>query len=261
MKRHFGASLPAMLGVVAIALLGGAYFAFARRGRSRRPPPSTPTAAPSAELDRRHACRRKSFADDLAEPDRAARARRRVRARHPRRPSSWSRSRRAPRPRTWRSPRRSACASRGSRRRHAAAAPQALGAGRLEGDRRDPAVRAEGAPAGVHQGDRHRARRDRRRRWPPTAAGWPPLAPPVSFTVGGPSSVLRLQQLLAETGYLPLRFVVPSGTGSATAPAITREPATLDLVSLKPISGAFSGATTTSLRPSRRSGSAAARPC
>jgi hypothetical protein len=61
-----------------------------------------------------------------------------------------------------------------------------------------------------------------------------------SFTVGGPSSVLRLQQLLAETGYLPLRFVVPSGTGSATVPAITREPATLDLVSLKPISGAFS---------------------
>jgi len=60
------------------------------------------------------------------------------------------------------------------------------------------------------------------------------------FTVGGPSSVLRLQQLLAELGYLPLRFTVPSGTGSGRVAAITREPATLDLISLKPISGSFS---------------------
>jgi len=62
----------------------------------------------------------------------------------------------------------------------------------------------------------------------------------VSFTVGGPSSLPRLQQLLAETGYLPLRFAVPSGTGSGTVPAITREPATLDLIALKPIAGTFS---------------------
>jgi peptidoglycan hydrolase-like protein with peptidoglycan-binding domain len=61
----------------------------------------------------------------------------------------------------------------------------------------------------------------------------------VWFTVGGPSSVLRLQQLLAEVGYLPLRFAVPSGTGSGTVPAITREPATLDLVALKPLAGTF----------------------
>ena len=60
-----------------------------------------------------------------------------------------------------------------------------------------------------------------------------------SFTVGGPSSVLRLQQLLAEVGYLPLRFSVPSGTGSGTVSAISREPAALDLVSLKPLSGTF----------------------
>ena len=59
------------------------------------------------------------------------------------------------------------------------------------------------------------------------------------FTVGGPSSVLRLQQLLAEAGYLPLRFSVPSGTGSGTVPAIIREPATLDLISLKPLAGTF----------------------
>ena len=61
----------------------------------------------------------------------------------------------------------------------------------------------------------------------------------VWFTVGGPSSVLRLQQMLAEAGYLPLRFAVPSGVGSGTVPAISREPGTLDLVSLRPLTGTF----------------------
>ena len=73
----------------------------------------------------------------------------------------------------------------------------------------------------------------------------------LSFTVGGPSSVLRLQQLLAELGYLPLRFVLPvtkqasGGTGQGLAgktryvSAIHHEPRNLDLISLKPLSGVF----------------------
>jgi hypothetical protein len=72
------------------------------------------------------------------------------------------------------------------------------------------------------------------------------------FTIGGPSSTARLQQLLAELGYLPLRFrlaVTAPASGSATGgavakkryvPALAREPHSLDLISLKPLTGAFS---------------------
>ncbi len=67
------------------------------------------------------------------------------------------------------------------------------------------------------------------------------------FTVGGPSSVLRLQQLLAELGYLPLRFKVPvvrqvsGSTAKKTVyvSAIGHEPRSLDLISLTPRSGIF----------------------
>jgi len=72
-----------------------------------------------------------------------------------------------------------------------------------------------------------------------------------SFTVGGPSSTLRLQQLLAELGYLPLRFEIPvvspasgsqaQGTTAKTkyVSAIAREPRSLDLLPLKPRTGIF----------------------
>jgi L,D-transpeptidase catalytic domain len=63
------------------------------------------------------------------------------------------------------------------------------------------------------------------------------------FTVGGPSSELRLQQLLAELGYLPVRFAVPVAATTAVkahyVPALGREPGTLDLLSLKPLKGQF----------------------
>ena len=73
----------------------------------------------------------------------------------------------------------------------------------------------------------------------------------VYFTVGGPSSTLRLQQFLAELGYLPLRFrlaVSASASGSTTGrptkkkyvSALAREPHNLDLISLTPLKGAFS---------------------
>ena len=64
-----------------------------------------------------------------------------------------------------------------------------------------------------------------------------------SFTVHGPTSRLRLQQLLAELGYLPVRFALPVAATATTkahyAPALGREPATLDLLSLKPLTGRF----------------------
>ena len=59
----------------------------------------------------------------------------------------------------------------------------------------------------------------------------------VRFTVGGPSSILRLQQLLAELGYLPLHFH-PSGA-SATKAALLTEPTTTDLIPLDPVAGKF----------------------
>ncbi len=74
----------------------------------------------------------------------------------------------------------------------------------------------------------------------------------LSFTVGGPSSTARLQQFLAELGYLPVRFrlaVTASASGSAAGgsgagkryvSALAREPRSLDLISLKPLTGAFS---------------------
>ena len=59
-----------------------------------------------------------------------------------------------------------------------------------------------------------------------------------SFTVGGVSSVERLQQLLAELGYLPLRFH-PASSASSRASALSREPGNADLVSATPLSGSF----------------------
>ena len=71
----------------------------------------------------------------------------------------------------------------------------------------------------------------------------------LSFTVSGPSSTLRLQQLLAELGYLPLRFELvvggqTSGSGAQSSAgktryvsALVREPRNVDLISLKPRSG------------------------
>jgi peptidoglycan hydrolase-like protein with peptidoglycan-binding domain len=57
-----------------------------------------------------------------------------------------------------------------------------------------------------------------------------------SFRVGGPSSVLRLQQLLAELGYLPLRFNL---SARRRASALASEPRSLDLISLTPLPGSF----------------------
>jgi len=59
-----------------------------------------------------------------------------------------------------------------------------------------------------------------------------------SFTVGGASSVARLQQLLAELGYLPLRFH-PAGSTPGGASALSREPGNPDLISPTPLKGSF----------------------
>jgi peptidoglycan hydrolase-like protein with peptidoglycan-binding domain len=59
-----------------------------------------------------------------------------------------------------------------------------------------------------------------------------------SFTVGGASSVVRLQQLLAELGYLPLRFH-PAGSTLGGVSALSREPGNPDLVSPTPLKGSF----------------------
>ena len=59
----------------------------------------------------------------------------------------------------------------------------------------------------------------------------------VSFTVGGPSSLPRLRQLLAELNYLPLRFTVP--VGGKYVSALGREARQIDLIPLKPRSGRF----------------------
>lgn len=57
------------------------------------------------------------------------------------------------------------------------------------------------------------------------------------FTVNGPSSILRLQQFLAELGYLPKRFHPAATTGSLSA--LASEPTNPDLISLLPLSGSF----------------------
>jgi len=59
----------------------------------------------------------------------------------------------------------------------------------------------------------------------------------IKFTVGGPSSVLRLQQLLAELGYLPLHF--HPATASPKKPALLSEPKDADLIALRPVDGHF----------------------
>jgi peptidoglycan hydrolase-like protein with peptidoglycan-binding domain len=59
-----------------------------------------------------------------------------------------------------------------------------------------------------------------------------------SFTVGGVSSTVRLQQLLAELGYLPLRFH-PDGSTKTGKSALSLEPGNADLVSLAPLKGTF----------------------
>ncbi len=59
----------------------------------------------------------------------------------------------------------------------------------------------------------------------------------VSFAVKGPSSLARLQQLLAEVGYLPLRFRLTTGQKGS---ALSNEPRTTDLISLQPLTGLFS---------------------
>ncbi len=58
-----------------------------------------------------------------------------------------------------------------------------------------------------------------------------------SFGVKGPSSLLRLQQLLAEVGYLPLRFRLTTGQKGS---AVSNEPRNADLISLQPLKGLFS---------------------
>ncbi len=57
------------------------------------------------------------------------------------------------------------------------------------------------------------------------------------FSVRGPTSMLRCQQLLAELGYLPLRFRLAARPKSS---ALAAEPRKSDLVSLSPLSGKFS---------------------
>ncbi len=59
----------------------------------------------------------------------------------------------------------------------------------------------------------------------------------IKFTVGGPGSVLRLQQLLAELGYLPLHF--HPAAASASKPALLSEPKNTDLIALQPVNGHF----------------------
>ncbi len=56
-----------------------------------------------------------------------------------------------------------------------------------------------------------------------------------SYTVA-PGSVLRLQELLAELGYLPLTFTAAS---APTTPALLTEPTTAALVSAAPVLGTF----------------------
>ena len=58
-----------------------------------------------------------------------------------------------------------------------------------------------------------------------------------SFTVKGPTSRLRLQQLLAELDYLPLRLRIKDAKPRS---ALAHEPGAVDLVSLQPLHAAFS---------------------
>ena len=58
-----------------------------------------------------------------------------------------------------------------------------------------------------------------------------------SFTVKGPTSRLRVQQLLAELGYLPLRLRIKDAKPRS---ALAHEPGAVDLVSLQPLHAAFS---------------------
>jgi peptidoglycan hydrolase-like protein with peptidoglycan-binding domain len=57
------------------------------------------------------------------------------------------------------------------------------------------------------------------------------------FSVGGPTSVLRLQQLLAELGYLPRHFHPAKHSGNSSA--LAGEPSDPDLISLQPVDGSF----------------------
>ena len=58
-----------------------------------------------------------------------------------------------------------------------------------------------------------------------------------TFTVAGGSQV-RLQQLLAELGYMPVSFV-PAGPGASATSALGSEPTSPDLVPLSPLPGKF----------------------
>ncbi len=235
MKRHLGASLSATLAVVAIALLGGAYFAFAPAGAVAPAAASTTMAAPSVQ-----GSTAATPADGTPSPS-------------PVSPSP-SPSPTPPPPLKLVSVSPRAKAANVS----FAASIRVLFSVTLAADTPLPSLtprvpgvwKVEGAtlvfvlkghlpiytkvtvtlPGGARgivsaAGARLGA----------THTTW--------FTVGGPSSVLRLQQLLAELGYLPVRFALPVAATATTkahyVSALGREPATLDLLSLKPLTGKF----------------------
>jgi peptidoglycan hydrolase-like protein with peptidoglycan-binding domain len=69
-----------------------------------------------------------------------------------------------------------------------------------------------------------------------SAASSPTVKATTTSFVAAPGSVLRLQQLLAELGYLPVSF---APTGSSAAGALAAEPTTVADVSTSPVPGAF----------------------
>ncbi len=241
MKRHLGTSLPATLGVVAIALLGGAYFAFAPAGAVAPAAASTPTAAPSGQSSTAA-----TPADATPSPSPS--------------PSDSPSVSPSPSPSPTPPPLKLVSVSPRAKAANVAFAasirvrfsvalaadtplprltPKVPGVWKVEGATLVFVLKghlpvytkvtvtlpggAQGivSAAGARLGATH--------------TSW--------FTVGGPSSVLRLQQLLAELGYLPVRFALPVAATATTkahyVPALGREPATLDLLSLKPLTGKF----------------------
>jgi hypothetical protein len=245
-KRHLGASLPATLGVVAIALLGGAYFAFAPAGAVAPAAASTNPAAPSGQSSTAA-----TPADASPSPSTSPSP---SDSPSPSVSPSPSPSPTPPPPLTIKSVSPRAKAAKVSfaasiRVRFSVALAVDTPLPRLTP--RVPGVwKAEGAtlvfvlkghlpiytkvtvtlPGGA-QGIVSAAGA----RLGATHTTW--------FTVGGPSSVLRLQQLLAELRYLPVRFALPVAATATTkahyVSALGREPATLDLLSLKPLNGRF----------------------
>ena len=247
MKKHLGKSLPAIVGVAAVALLGGAYFAFAPAGAVTPAAASTPTAAPTVG----QASTAAATTDATPTPTPSATT---TDSPSPTPSPSPSATPTPPPSLTLKSVSPAARATKVSfgatirvRFSEVLAAdtplpkltPKVPGAWKVEGATlvfvakghlpvyAKVTVTLPGGASGVLSAAGARLRTAR--------TTW--------FTVGAPSSVLRLQQVLAELGYLPVRFAVPvAATATSKAhytPALGREPANLDLLSLKPLTGKF----------------------